>query len=164
MLIVLLFKLQSSARAALARVWGGGRRFLHFACGRPAMSASCVYRLFSFQHTDTRCIPMFARPVPSSPLFPLICVCLCSKLILISHCNCSGGFGISLFPKLVLVFLKKVFFDRAARHVGSLFPYQGLNLCPLHWKGGVLTTGPPGKSLSWLFLLLSPLLQTLRPE
>ena len=26
------------------------------------------------------------------------------------------------------------------------FPTQGLNPCPLHWKHGVLTTEPPGKS------------------
>ena len=29
---------------------------------------------------------------------------------------------------------------------GFLVPYQGLNPHPLHWKGEVLTTGPPGKS------------------
>ena len=28
----------------------------------------------------------------------------------------------------------------------SLFPSQGLNLCPMHWKCGVLTTELPGKS------------------
>ena len=27
-----------------------------------------------------------------------------------------------------------------------LVPYRGLNPHPLHWKGEVLTTGPPGKS------------------
>ena len=26
------------------------------------------------------------------------------------------------------------------------FPDQGSNPCPLHWKGGILTTGPPAKS------------------
>ena len=51
-----------------------------------------------------------------------------------------------------------------AQHVGSYFPNQGLNLQPLCWKHGVLTTGLPGKSplcdtlectrLVW-FLLLS---------
>ena len=34
-------------------------------------------------------------------------------------------------------------------HVGSYFPNQGCNPHPLDWKGGVLTTGPPGKSLNW---------------
>ena len=32
------------------------------------------------------------------------------------------------------------------QHVGSQFPNQGSNPCPLHWVLGVLTTGPPGKS------------------
>ena len=35
------------------------------------------------------------------------------------------------------------------------FPNQESNLCPLHWKGGVLTTGPPGKSLD-LPILMTP--------
>ena len=34
---------------------------------------------------------------------------------------------------------------------GSLFPDQGSNLCPLRWKRRVSTTGPPGKSLFFLF-------------
>ena len=34
----------------------------------------------------------------------------------------------------------------ATWHTGSEFPDQGSNLCPLQWKCGVLTTGPPGKS------------------
>ena len=34
-----------------------------------------------------------------------------------------------------------------AKHVGSLFPDQGLNLCPLQCQHGVLTTGLPGKTL-----------------
>ena len=33
---------------------------------------------------------------------------------------------------------------------GILILCPGLNLCPLHWKWGVLTTGPPGKPLSVL--------------
>ena len=33
------------------------------------------------------------------------------------------------------------------RHVGSSFPNQGLNPCPLHWEHGVITTGAPGESL-----------------
>ena len=33
--------------------------------------------------------------------------------------------------------------------MGSLFPNQALNLCLLLWKQGVLTTEPPGRSLSF---------------
>ena len=44
-------------------------------------------------------------------------------------------------------FLPFFFFRRAARLVGSQFPDQGSNPCPLQWKHGVLTTGPPGNSL-----------------
>ena len=33
------------------------------------------------------------------------------------------------------------------RHAGSWLPNQGSNPYPLHWEHGVLTTGPPGKSL-----------------
>ena len=40
------------------------------------------------------------------------------------------------------------FFCCTTQHVGSQFPNQGLNLCPLHWKHRVLTTGPPEKSPS----------------
>ena len=38
-------------------------------------------------------------------------------------------------------------------HVGPSFPNQGLNPCPLQWKFGLLTTGPPGKSLSTIFTI-----------
>ena len=37
------------------------------------------------------------------------------------------------------------FFFLALSHVGSLFPNQGSNPFPLHWKCRLLTTGPPGK-------------------
>ena len=42
----------------------------------------------------------------------------------------------------VSLFFVSLFFGHAAR-----FPDQGSNLCPLHWKCGILTTGPPGNSL-----------------
>ena len=39
----------------------------------------------------------------------------------------------------------------------GIFPGQKLNLCPLEWKLGVLSTGPLGKSLLFFFLnQLSP--------
>ena len=40
-----------------------------------------------------------------------------------------------------------LYFILATHHVGSYFPDQGWNPCPLQWKGGVLTTSLPGKSL-----------------
>ena len=44
-----------------------------------------------------------------------------------------------------------LFICYTARHVGSWFPNQGSNPCPMHWEHGVLTTGPPGKSLCVVF-------------
>ena len=37
--------------------------------------------------------------------------------------------------------------------VGSLFPNQGSNPCPLHWEHTALTTGPLGKSLKCISLV-----------
>ena len=39
-----------------------------------------------------------------------------------------------------------LFFDCGAQLVVSLLPNQGLNLCPLQWKFGVLPVGLPGNS------------------
>ena len=39
-----------------------------------------------------------------------------------------------------------IFSGSAVQHGGSWFPDQGLNLCPLQWKHGVLTTGRPRTS------------------
>ena len=41
---------------------------------------------------------------------------------------------------------------------GSMFPDQGWNLGPLHWKHGVLATGPLGKSFANLFNLMLTIL------
>ena len=47
-------------------------------------------------------------------------------------------------------FFSFFFFGCATQHAVSMrdlsSPDPGLNLCPLQWKAGVLTTGPPGKS------------------
>lgn len=46
---------------------------------------------------------------------------------------------------LIDSFLKEfLFFGHTAWHVGSCFPSQELNPCPLHCKLGVLTTQPQG--------------------
>ena len=39
-------------------------------------------------------------------------------------------------------------FILVTQHVGSCFPDQGMNPCPLQWTYGVLSTGPPEKSQS----------------
>ena len=39
------------------------------------------------------------------------------------------------------------------------FPAQGLNPCPLHWKGGVFTTGPPQKSCEHTSKIMLKILQ-----
>ena len=44
-----------------------------------------------------------------------------------------------------------ILFGHTAWPVGSWFPDQGSNPCPLHWKLGVLVIEPPGKSSSLLF-------------
>ena len=46
-----------------------------------------------------------------------------------------------------------VFLGYAMHHAGSSFPNQGSKPCPLHWEHEVLTTGPPGKSLSCLIFI-----------
>ena len=43
----------------------------------------------------------------------------------------------------------------SCRKASGIFPDQGSNPCPLHWKvDGFLTTGPPGMSLYSLFLVV----------
>ena len=45
--------------------------------------------------------------------------------------------------------LRELFlFGHNMRLAGSFFPDHGLNPCPLQWKHGVLTTGPPGTCLN----------------
>ena len=55
----------------------------------------------------------------------------------------------------IFFFLFFSLFGLAAWHVGSYFPDQGSNPCPLQWTLGALTTRPPGKS-PVRFLILSP--------
>ena len=46
---------------------------------------------------------------------------------------------------------EKGHFNITLQHVGSLFPNQGSNLGILHWRHGLLTTEPPGKSPPFIF-------------
>ena len=50
------------------------------------------------------------------------------------------------------------FSSRTLRLVGVLVPDQGWNSCPLQWKHGVLTTGPPGSSPKVLFFWVTHLI------
>ena len=38
------------------------------------------------------------------------------------------------------------------KHMGFQFPDQGQNLCPLYWKGRILTTGPRVGSPNFFFV------------
>ena len=51
--------------------------------------------------------------------------------------KCSGQCRVLTFAIIIIIVAKL--------RAGSYFPDQGLNLRPLQWKLGVLTTGPPGK-------------------
>ena len=51
----------------------------------------------------------------------------------------------------LLLCLGGFLFGHSWRHVGSQFPSQRWNLCPLWLKHLFLTSGPPGKSLSVCF-------------
>ena len=47
----------------------------------------------------------------------------------------------------IIKFLYFYLFLATPHGMWDLFPDQGLNPCPLYWKGRVLTAGQPGKSL-----------------
>ena len=53
---------------------------------------------------------------------------------------------VNLFSTFFFSFFKKTF-GCTTQHAGSQFPDQGSNPHPLQWNRGLLTTGPPGKSL-----------------
>ena len=76
-------------------------------------------------------------------------------------CQCSEikEYKFSLYlAKIELVHSRKIFkssgfysfffffFGPHRTACGILVPHQGSNTCPLQWKSGVLTAGPPGKS------------------
>ena len=57
------------------------------------------------------------------------------------------------FFKTFMVFILFIFIFLAAPRglAGSWFPDQGLNLGPRQWKPGILTIGPPGNSVLFVF-------------
>ena len=69
--------------------------------------------------------------------------------LLIKRCGVLGGGELRGVPNRAYDFF--IFFWRGVAtmwHVESYFLDLGLNLCPLWWKLGALTTGPPGRSLT----------------
>ena len=60
------------------------------------------------------------------------------------HCSLLSMVLVSIF--IIIIYF--ILFGHTARHVGSLFPDQELNLGPLQWKLRVLTAGLPRKSLA----------------
>ena len=55
-----------------------------------------------------------------------------------------------VFIEFITISLVLHFVFLTVKHVGSWLPDQGLNLCHLHWKCGILKSGPPGKSLNYI--------------
>ena len=68
-------------------------------------------------------------------------VLYCIVLALLSSLNFHTNF--------ILFYL--LIYAHVTWHSRSQFPDQGQNLKPLHWKLGILITGPPGKSLHMNF-------------
>ena len=84
-----------------------------------------------------------------------------ANLLSVFLCFSLSTHRMGITPNRLLLVLKRNFlkfifiFGCTERHVGSQFPNQGLNSCPLYWEHRVLTTRPPGKSL---LLVLNELL------
>ena len=94
----------------------------------------CIHPVYTSLHLLT---PNSVHPYPSSPvattsLFSTSVVCESVSVLQISS------------------FVSFFFFGCDMCHAGSQFPGRGLNPCPLQWNQGVLTPGPPGKSLCLL--------------
>ena len=68
----------------------------------------------------------------------------------VNICNASHMTLIPLF--LSFIYLNFYFLAVPCSTWDFSFPNQGSNLYPLHWKHGVLTTGSPGKPLSFFIL------------
>ena len=62
-----------------------------------------------------------------------------------------------LASRYILILIYLFIFGPTTWHVGSLFLDQESNLCPQHWKHGVLTTGPPRNSRKSLHSARNPL-------
>ena len=77
-------------------------------------------------------------------------------LLLLSPLEAHGCLGLCSVDHMgstpiTSLFLKFIYLFMATPRSTQNFPNQGSNPCPLHWKRGVLTTGPPGKSTNHFF-------------
>ena len=63
----------------------------------------------------------------------------------------SGECGVQQEKPSLFYFIVFILFFWAALHSTRNFPDQGSNPRPLQWKHGVLTAGPPGKSIFLFF-------------
>ena len=74
---------------------------------------------------------------------------------------CEYTKSIELYILFLFIYLFIYLFSCAVWHVGSYFPDQGSNLCPLQWERKVLTTGPLGKSrivhFKWVYCMVCEL-------
>ena len=96
--------------------------------------------------------PSSYQPLPlSSCLCVVHCSCLCFVFLPVSnstYCTLFLSMNLSIDCLLYLLFcfsasltnlhLFLSFFGHTMQHLGSLFPNQGLNSCPLHWKCRIL--------------------------
>ena len=66
-----------------------------------------------------------------------------SVLCPLSLCTCCSLCCSTLLPLVIFLAAQSSLWDLSS----PTSPAQALNLCPLQWKRGVLTPGPPGNSL-----------------
>ena len=71
------------------------------------------------------------------------------------HVPCIGRTLNQRPPGKSTMFLLNFFFGCAPQPIGSQFPTQGSNPCPLHWKHRALKTGLPGTFLKLTLIYLS---------
>ena len=81
-------------------------------------------------------------------------------VVLFTLCLFTIIFSIS-YSHLCILFLFVHLFMTLQWYAGSWFPDLGWTSDPLQWKQRVPSTGPPGKSLSWIFKCIKCLLPVL---
>ena len=105
----------------------------------------CVY--LSERCSAYMSVYYFRKPQVTASL----CTC-CFDLIL--TIQTSGGPPLLVHLGCPGLFVFLLFFGLTFASCKTLVPRRGLELCPLQWKLRVLTTGPPGKSHAWSFLMM----------